>query len=75
MQYNRIQSGAFENRCYAAGLRVQHGPEWQLQMWENAAKTKPGVVCMGMAWEQMVTNTKWTVTIHKPQYFCVYIMP
>ena len=43
-QYNRIQSGAFEHHCYAAGLRVQHGPEWQLQVWERTTKTKPGEV-------------------------------
>ena len=39
-QYNRIQSGAFEHRCYAAGLRVQHGPEWQLKVWENTTNKK-----------------------------------
>ena len=27
-QYNRIQSGAFEHRCYSAGLRMQNGPRW-----------------------------------------------
>ena len=28
--FNRIQSGAFEARCYAAGLRCQDGPSWIL---------------------------------------------
>ena len=26
--YNRVQSGSFEGRCYAAGLRFQEGPQW-----------------------------------------------
>ena len=29
-QYNRIQKGSFEHRCYAAGLRVQNGRTWPL---------------------------------------------
>ena len=27
-QYNRVQGGAFQHRCNAAGLQVQHGPQW-----------------------------------------------
>ena len=43
-QYNRIQSGAFEGRCYAAGLRVQVGPTWQLQTLEHATGVTSGQV-------------------------------
>ena len=34
-QYNRIQSGSFEHRCYAAALQVQHGPQWKVNFWEK----------------------------------------
>ena len=34
-QYNRIQSGSFEHRCYTAGLQVQHGPQWRVKFWEK----------------------------------------
>ena len=30
--FNRIQSGSFEARCYAAGLCCQDGPMWLLNM-------------------------------------------
>ena len=30
--FNRIQSGSFEARCYAAGLRFQDGPSWALKV-------------------------------------------
>ena len=43
-QFNRIQSGAFEGRCYAAGLRVQVGPTWQLQTLEHATGVSSGKV-------------------------------
>ena len=33
-QYNRIQKGSFEHRCYAAGLRAQNGPEWGIKVLE-----------------------------------------
>lgn len=26
--YNHVQSGSFEGRCYAEGLRFQEGPQW-----------------------------------------------
>ena len=26
--YNHVQSGSFESRCYAAGLRFQESPQW-----------------------------------------------
>ena len=26
-QYNRVQGGAFQHRCNAAGLQIQHGPQ------------------------------------------------
>ena len=26
--YNRIQSGSFQSRCFAAGLKFQKGPQW-----------------------------------------------
>lgn len=38
-QYNRIQGGSFEHRCYASGLAVQHGPEWRVKLWEKATGT------------------------------------
>ena len=33
--FNRVQSGSFEARCYAAGLRFQNGIEWCLPAWEK----------------------------------------
>ena len=33
-QYNRIQKGTFEHRCYAAGLRAQNGPQWGIKVLE-----------------------------------------
>ena len=34
-QYNRIQKGSFEHRCYAAGLRIQNGCQWPVDFWKN----------------------------------------
>ena len=34
-QYNRIQGGSFEHRCYTAGLHVQNGPQWRVKFWEE----------------------------------------
>ncbi len=43
-EFNRIQSGAFEGRCYAAGLQVQIGPTWQLQTMEHTTGVSSGKV-------------------------------
>ena len=43
-QFNRIQCGSFEDRCYAAVLRVQNGPKWTAEFWEKTAGEKPGQV-------------------------------
>ena len=43
-QINRIQSGSFEHRCYAAGLRVQNGSQWLGQTLSKITKEKPGKV-------------------------------
>ena len=37
-QYNRIQSGSFEHRCYTAGLMAQHGPQWNIKFWEKVTR-------------------------------------
>ncbi len=34
-QYNRVQGGSFEHRCYTAGLQAQHGPQWGVKFWEE----------------------------------------
>ena len=34
-QRNRIQSGAFQHRCMAAGLRLSLGPGWIAEAWES----------------------------------------
>ena len=34
-QYNRIQAGSFEHRCYPAGLQAQNGPQWKVKFWEE----------------------------------------
>ena len=34
-QFNRVQSGSFQTRCYAAGLRIQEGPHWQSKILEK----------------------------------------
>ena len=48
-QYNRIQAGSFQHRCYTAGLRAQHGPEWGVQLWkkvtgENASQVRHTII-------------------------------
>ena len=43
-QYNRVQSRSFEGRCYAAGMRVQAGPTWQLETVEHILSEAPGKV-------------------------------
>ena len=43
-QYNRIQRGAFQHRCVAAGLAIQHGPTWGVSFWKNSTSTDPGEV-------------------------------
>ena len=43
-QFNRIQSGAFEGRCYAAGLQVQVGPTWQPRTLEHATGVPSGLL-------------------------------
>ena len=43
-QYNRIQKGSFEARCYAASLRVQNGRKWATDFWEKATGEKAGEV-------------------------------
>ena len=40
--YNRIQSGSFQTRCMAAGLRLQIGTDWVSRLWlDNFGK--PGM--------------------------------
>ena len=34
-QINRIQSGAFQHRCMAAGLRLTLGPGWIAETWQS----------------------------------------
>ena len=46
--YNRVQSGSFEGRCYAAGMRVQAGPTWQLETIEHILGDTPGKVSLHM---------------------------
>ena len=43
-QYNRIQCGAFQHRCAAAGLAIQHGPTWGVSFWKNSTSTDLGEV-------------------------------
>ena len=45
-QYNRVQSGSFEGRCCAAGMRVQVGPSWQLETLEYATSSTSGNVSL-----------------------------
>ena len=44
-QYNRIQSGSFEHRCYAAGLQAQHDPQWGVKFWKGLTGEEPNQVC------------------------------
>ena len=41
-QYNRVQGGAFQHRCNAAGLQVRHGREWPLSFWQETTGSAPG---------------------------------
>ena len=42
--FNRVQSGSFQTRCYAAGLRIQSGPQWQGEVLEKTAGEAPNQV-------------------------------
>ena len=42
--FNRIQSGSFEHRCTAAGLRVQLGPKWGAASWSKVTGLTAGSV-------------------------------
>ena len=39
--YNRVQSGSFEGRCYAAGLRFQEGPHWITHTYQEVTGQQP----------------------------------
>lgn len=39
--FNRVQSGSFESRCYAAGLKFQHGSEWITQVYQETTGHSP----------------------------------
>ena len=41
-QCNRVQGGAFQHRCNAAGLQVRHGREWPLSFWQETTGSAPG---------------------------------
>ena len=41
-QYNRVQGGAFQHRCNATGLQIQHGREWPLSFWQETTGLAPG---------------------------------
>ena len=51
-QYNRVQSGSFEGRCYAVGMRVQAGPSWQLETLEYTT----GSTCCNVSLNRPMTN-------------------
>ena len=38
-QVNRVQSGAFQHRCMAAGLHLTLGPGWIAETWEFTSST------------------------------------
>ena len=57
-QYNRIQSGSFERRCYAAGLRVQNGPQWSAQVWKDSVSLEPSKVLTNALEKQKVKLDK-----------------
>ena len=42
--FNRVQSGSFQTRCYAAGLRIQSGPQWQGEVLEKTTDEAPNQV-------------------------------
>jgi len=39
--YNRVQSGSFQGRCYAAGLRFQEEPQWITHTYEEVTGQQP----------------------------------
>ena len=42
--FNRVQSGSFQHRCVATGLRVQMGPTWGASTWEKVTGLQAGSV-------------------------------
>ena len=39
--FNRVQSGSFESRCYAAGLKFQEGPQWITHAYQESTGQSP----------------------------------
>ena len=39
--YNHVQSGSFEGRCYAEGLRFQEGPQWITHTYQEVTGQQP----------------------------------
>ena len=46
---NRVQSGSFQHRCTATGLRVQLGPSWGVSTWEKVTGLEPGSILVQTA--------------------------
>ncbi len=42
--FNRVQSGSFQHRCAATGLRVRLGPKWGAASWEKVTGLEAGSV-------------------------------
>ena len=39
--FNRVQSGSFESRCYAAALKFQEGPQWITHAYQESTGQSP----------------------------------
>ena len=39
--FNRVKSGSFESRCYAAGLKFQEGPQWITHAYQESTGQSP----------------------------------
>ena len=66
-QYNRIQSGSFEHRCYAAGLQAQHGPQWGVRFWKGLIGEEPNQVCycVPLLKYSTISNAIFTFSIYR----------
>lgn len=54
--YNREQSGSFEGRCYAAGLRFQEGSQWITHTYEEVSGEHPPQPILPITMAQMLLS-------------------
>ena len=64
--FNRVQSGSFQTRCYAAAFSIQSGPKWQADVMEKTTRVTPNQVykmkCRTLSHNQSTVNKVQVIT-------------